>query len=1047
LQALIRAAVAVNTSGQAVMARRSPITGAHSRRLSPTEAAYTRSVLLCSQCGQENPEGFRFCGGCGAALAEAAPPREVRKTVTLLFCDVAGSTTLGELLDPETLRRVMRRYFDEIGAVIERHGGTVEKFVGDAVMAVFGVPRVREDDALRAVRAAAEIRESLPAVAADLGVELVFRTGVNTGEVMVGDGQTFATGDAVNVAARLEQAAAPGEILIGAQTLQLVRDAVDAELVDPLALRGKADPVPAHRLVSVRAGAPGHERRLDAPLVGRRRELRLLRDVFDRAVDERRSYLFTLLGAAGVGKSRLVREFLGDVAGEAMVVRGRCLAYGEGITFYPLVEVLMQLGDPAEDVLARVTQGGAASAGELYFDVRRLLEQLASERPIIVVLDDLHWAEATLLDLLDHVADLSRSAPILLLCIARPELLEERSDWAGGKVNATTVLLEPLPHEMSEALVERMASGLDAEAQARVVTAGEGNPLFLEEMVALVQEGGGTDVPPTIQALLAARLERLDEAERSVIERGAVEGKVFHRGAVRELAPPALREGVDSNLAALVRKELIRPDEPVFAGDEAYRFRHLLIRDAAYDALPKGQRAELHAAFAGWLEEHGSGLVELDEIAAWHLEQALGFWRQLGLPTDAALSERAAEHLLEAGRRAASRWDSRAAENLLRRSFDLLPLGHRRRGRVALTLAETLLRQGRFETVEALIGEAEAEPDLGMEAVLVRQEWLMHSRPDEATAYSDRELPAVIAHFERLGDHALLAKAHFARVRMCELAGTFGPAVDEAVAAADHARRAGDRGLLTQALIFASWGLLFGPADEAATRHGLSEIDASDAGHIYGAFALAGRAVLAANTGRFDEARALFRETFDLLDELGLEVLRHTFSQWTSQIELEAGDPAAAVADLSRARDELDRLGERAYRSTCTALLADALYADGRRRDAEQMANAAEAESAAEDSVNFAIADGVRARIAADRGEIATAERLADSAVGFAFRMDMPKPQADALCARACVLLASGRRVEAAEVLDRAIAIYERKGELAAARRARSAFSAASAAG
>jgi tetratricopeptide (TPR) repeat protein len=882
-------------------------------------------------------------------------------------------------------------------------------------------------------------------VAEELGVELVFRTGVNTGEVMVGDGQTLATGDAVNVAARLEQAAAPGEILIGAQTLGLVRDAIDAEPVAPLILRGKSAAIPAHRLIAVRTGAAGHERRLDAPLVGRGRELRLLRDVFDRAVDERRSYLFTLLGAAGVGKSRLVREFLGDAGAEATVVRGRCLAYGEGITFYPLVEVLMQLGEPAEEVLARVTHGGAASAGELHFDVRRLLERLASERPLVVVLDDLHWAEAALLDLLDHVADLSRSAPILLLCIARPELLEERSGWAGGKVNATTVLLEPLPPEVSEALVERLAVGLDAEARARVVAAGEGNPLFLEEMVALVKEGGGTDVPPTIQALLAARLERLDEPERSVIERGAVEGKVFHRGAVRELAPPALREGVDSNLAALVRKELIRPDEPLFAGDEAYRFRHLLIRDAAYDALPKGTRAELHAAFAGWLEEHGLDLVELDEIAGWHLEQALGFWRELGLPADGSVSERAAEHLLAAGARATSRWDSRAAENLLRRSFELLPPGHARRGRVALTLAETLLRHGRFDTVEALIGEAQADPDLSMEVVLVRQEWLMHSRPEEATAYSDREIPPAIAHFERLGDNALLAKAHFARVRMCELAGTFGPAVDEAVAAADHARRAGDRGLLTQALIFASWALLFGPADEAATLRGLSELDASDAGHMYDAFSLAGRAVVAAHAGRFDEARALFRETFDLLDELGLETLRYSFSQWTSQIELQAGDPAAAVSDLVRARAGLERLGERAYRSTCTAMLADALYAAGRTRDAEQMADIAEAESATEDAVNFAIADGVRARAAADRGDFETAGRLAERAVGLAFRMDMPQPQADALCVRAYVLRAGGRRAEAVAVFDEAIAMYERKGERAAANRARSVFAAASA--
>ena len=270
---------------------------------------------ICAACGQENPEGFRFCGACAAPLAETSAPREQRKRVTVLFCDVAGSTALGEQLDPEALRRVMRRYFDEIAAVVERHGGTVEKFIGDAVMAVFGIPQVREDDALRAVRAAAEIRERLPAVGADLGVELSFRTGVNTGDVVVGSGQTLATGDAVNVAARLEQAAPPGEILLGAETRRLVRDAVEVEAVEPLALKGKSEPVAAYRLLSIDPNAAAVARNLDAPLVGRERELDLLRAAFERSLDERSCHLFTLLGPAGVGKSRLVAEFLGALAG------------------------------------------------------------------------------------------------------------------------------------------------------------------------------------------------------------------------------------------------------------------------------------------------------------------------------------------------------------------------------------------------------------------------------------------------------------------------------------------------------------------------------------------------------------------------------------------------------------------------------------------------------------------------------------------------------------------------------------------------------------
>jgi class 3 adenylate cyclase len=1001
---------------------------------------------LCRQCGQENPEGFRFCGGCGAALTTAAP-REVRKTVTFLFCDVTGSTALGERLDPETLRRVMRRYFDEISRVIDRHGGTVEKFVGDAVMAVFGIPRVREDDALRAVRAAAEIRDSLPSVARELGVKLAFRTGVNTGEVMAGDGQTFATGDAVNVAARLEQAAAPGEILIGSRTLRLVRDAVDAESVDPLQARGKAEPLPAHRLLAVRPGAAGLERRGDTSLIGREREMRLLRDVFERVVDERRCYLFTLLGAAGIGKSRLVRQFLLGVSGDGTVVRGRCLPYGEGITYWPLAEVLSQLGPTAAEVLTHVTEGGAGSPGELFFEVRRLLERVAHERPLIIVLDDLHWAEPTLLDLLDHIADLSRDAPILLLCIARPELLEERPAWAGGKLNATSVLLEPLPEGASRQLVAQLATGLDEAASSRIVDASEGNPLFLEEMVALLLEGGGSDVPPTIQALLAARLDRLAEPERAVIERGSVEGKVFHRRAIRDLAPDALGEGVDTHLAALVRKELIRPDAAIFDGDEAYRFRHLLIRDAAYDSLPKGTRAELHTAFAGWLEQNALHLAELDEIAGWHLEQAFGYWSELGLPGDGSAAGRAAAHLYAAGRRARMREDGAAAENLLGRAHALAPAGDPLRARAAVALAEVALERGRFEQVADLLDEAAGDSELAAEVVLVRHAWTMHSRPGEVVAYGERALRPLMAELERRGDDRLLARAHIAQVRAHHFTGVVGPIPGEALAAAAHARRAGDRALLTDALTYAWVSLVFGPADQAATERQLAAIDFHDAGPSFEAFDALGQAILAGRAGRFDEARAHAARSVDILEQVGLTVLRHGMCQYSARIELEAGNACEAVTLLRRGRDELERLGERAYRSTCTAMLADALYADGRSGEAERMALAAESESGEGDRINFAVAHGVRARVAADRGESASAAQLAESAIEYAYQMDMPSARADAQCVRAHVARAAGRDAEARTALEEAIAIYERKGELAAAARVRRDFDARPAAG
>src|SRR5262245_22163219 len=445
---------------------RSPRRGHHSHRL--------RRVLTCANCGRESPDDFVFCPNCAAPLTSPGQ-EEVRKTVTVVFCDVTGSTAMGERLDPESLRRVMSRYFAEMRAALERHGGTVEKFIGDAVMAVFGVPAIHEDDALRAVRAAAEMRQALDALNKELerdhGVSLAARIGVNTGEVVAGEGSdTLVTGDAVNVAARLEQAAEPGTVLIGEETLRLVRDAVVAEPIPPLELKGKAEPLAAFRLVEVMAGAAGLERRLDSPMVGRERELTRLRQAFEAAVADRSCQLFTVLGTPGVGKSRLVEEFLGSI-GDATVLRGRCLPYGDGITFYPVGEVVKEaagledfdppdelerevcavLGDdgPACSTLAQLFAASQhdSSAEETFWAVRTFLEAAARSAPLAVVFDDIHWGEPTFLDLIEHITDWAREAPILVLCLARPELLDARADWGGGKFNATTVLLEPLSND------------------------------------------------------------------------------------------------------------------------------------------------------------------------------------------------------------------------------------------------------------------------------------------------------------------------------------------------------------------------------------------------------------------------------------------------------------------------------------------------------------------------------------------------------------------------------------------------------------------------
>ena len=537
-------------------------------------------MLTCANCGRESPEDFAFCPACSAPLA---PPgrQEVRKTVTVVFCDVTGSTAMGERLDPESLRRVMSRYFAEMRAALERHGGTVEKFIGDAVMAVFGVPAIHEDDALRAVRAAAEMREALQVFNKELerdhGVSLAARIGVNTGEVVAGDqGDTLVTGDAVNVAARLEQAAEPGTVLIGEETLRLVRDAVVAEPVPPLEVKGKSEPLAAFRLVQVTAGVAGVARRLDSPMVGRERELARLRQTFEAAIADRSCQLFTILGTPGVGKSRLVEEFLGSL-GEATVLRGRCLPYGEGITFFPVGEVVKEAAgledfDAPDEIERKIcavlgTDGPAcstlaqlfaaaerdSSVEETFWAVRSFLEAVAQTAPLAVVFDDIHWGEPTFLDLIEHITGWAREAPILVLCVARPELLDERAGWGGGKFNATTISLEPLSDDECGDLIGNLLgrAALPDEARDRILAAAEGTPLFVEEMLSMLIDDGSLArdgdrwvatgplvdlrVPPTIQALLAARLDQLTGDERAAIQRAAVCGKQFHVGAVAAL--------------------------------------------------------------------------------------------------------------------------------------------------------------------------------------------------------------------------------------------------------------------------------------------------------------------------------------------------------------------------------------------------------------------------------------------------------------------------------------------------------------------------------
>jgi class 3 adenylate cyclase/tetratricopeptide (TPR) repeat protein len=970
--------------------------------------------VTCTTCGAENRDGARFCDSCGAALA-VAPPREQRKLVTMLFCDVSGSTAFAESRDPEAVRAVMGRYFEVARAAIERHGGTVEKFIGDAVMAVFGVPTIREDDALRAVRAAQELRDA---------VDVPVRIGVNTGEVVTGTGDSLVTGDAVNVAARLEQAAGAGEVLLGAQTYALVRDAVDVDLLPPLEAKGKTEPLTVYRLRAV-TGDTAVARRQDAPFVGRERERALLAGAWARCVSERACALFTILGSAGVGKSRLSGEFLDGV--EATVVRGRCLSYGDGITYWPVVEVVKQLlGDdpPPNAAIAALLGEGMASADDIAVALRKLFEAAASERALVVVLDDLQWGEPTFFDLVEHIADWSREAPILLLCLARPDLLDIRSGWAGGKLNATTVLLEPLSPTETDELIDGLLGGADlsADMRDRIREASDGNPLFVEQMLAMLEESPGeVTVPTSIQALLAARLDQLSPPERAALERGAVEGQVFHRGAVIALAPDDPE--VPLRLLGLVRKELVRPSVATLPDEEAFRFRHLLIRDAAYDALPKSERSVLHERFAEWLEEHGSQLVELDEILGYHLEQAARYRVELGLEVR-ELEARAAAHLGAAGERAAGRGDAHAAESLLSRAIALLPPG-RDRGILLGRLGYAYEVLARFDDAEAVLDEAIATGGDDAAAFAYFIKVIVRSYVDFDAVTEEREVSARLDTITGSASDLTLAAGHATLALVQFWLGRLEDSHGNAMLALEHSRRAEDQDYERKALVLLANAMMLGSTPWPEVEEFIVELLE---------LGLPGRgwyAAAAAAQGRFDEARAANREVRRNLLEQGARVRALANAIGSGWFELLAGEEEEALALLREAWLGLGELGEKGYRSTIGALLADVLSRSGNADDAEAVLREVDAIASPADFFTVATADGARAMAASCRGDHDRAIEFAREAVAVADAHEYLTLRHDAWMELGEVLLAADRHEEARDALLHSRELAAQKGTTA----------------
>ncbi len=988
----------------------------------------------------------------------------MRKTVTVVFSDLIGSTSLGEQLDPESLRRMMTRYFHEMRAVLERHGGTVEKFIGDAVVAILGIPNLHEDDALRAVRAAAAMRAAL----ADLnqqfertwGVRLRARTGVNTGEVIASDpssGQAFVIGDAVNVAARLEQTADADEILLGNATRRLVQSAVKLEPVERLALKGKGQAVVAWRLLELIEGAPSFTRHFDLPLVGRKRELNQLRQVYEQAARERICYLLTLLGAAGIGKSRLANEFVSTVRNEATVLAGRCLPYGEGITYWPLVEIVRQLG--GEKVVAQVLSGTddanviidqlrsaigssqtARRSEEIFWAVRKLFEALAHERHLVVVLDDIQWAEVTFLDLIEHVRASSKGFPIVLLCLSRPDIIDIHPSWTAPAANANLLYLEPLSDAESDALIQLLLAGsaLDADARARIVKAAEGVPLFVEQMLAMLAENGDSReflIPPSVHALLAARLDRIPMDERVVLERASVEGQVFHREPIYELSPDYTRATIDAHLMALVRRELIRPEQSMFAGDSAFRFHHMLIREATYEGMLKEARAELHERFANWLEAHST---EFEEVVGYHLEQAFRYRATLGRVAEGEqrLATRAGEHLATAGRRAFTRGDMSAAANLLGRAVSLLPPDEPNRLELLTKLGSAFARIGQLNRADSVLGEAieaaAAAGDVCLEfrARIERLSWHIWTDPaskDEARQVAQR----AILLFEEHGDELGLAKAWHL---LGDVASTWGASEEALERALVHAQRAGDPREAGDILWWLGVAFHFGPtrAEEgiwrceeilAQAKHDRT-LEAGMLGILGGLYAMRGSCA---------KGRELFARGISILEELGLKLRMATRRTVSGAIELLADDPAAAERELRWGYERLEAMGEKIDLPGIAGQLAEALYRQGRYAEADSFTDIIG--QAGPTSIRIRYRDP-RAKLLARRGQFERAETLAREMVSLAEVDDNLNSHGHALMDLAEVLCLAGRSDAAAPFVQRAIALYQRKGNLVSAAKA-----------
>ncbi len=928
-----------------------------------------------------------------------------RKLATVLFIDLVDSTGLVAASDPEVVRRRVTGFFDQVSHCIETHGGIVEKFAGDAVMAAFGIPLAHEDDAERAVRAALAMLEAVH----KLGLEA--RIGIESGEVVADESDsTFATGEAVNLAARLQQTASPGEILIGPAAHGLTVGRADTEELGPVQLRGREEPLWIWRVTGVPEDSPVRPL-AGARFVGREAELDLLANTWERALRGRRAHLFTIYGEPGVGKSRLAAEFTSSLEG-ATVLKGRALPYGEGITYWPLAEMVKAAAgisddDPVAEAVEKlraccedeaVADLLALASGvleavesersqqEIAWAAREFVEQLAAVQPVVMMFEDIHWAEEPLLELIEHLAAWVREVPVLLVSLARPELLDVRPSWGGGRVRATAIELEPLDavesNELFDALVED--GELEPDVRIAVLEKTEGNPLFVEETVRMLVEyegvGGLDRIPDSLHAIIAARIDRLAPAEKALLQRASVVGRVFWAGALEHLSGDLDAGGVEHFLDDLLLRDFVlREPRSTISGERAYRFKHVLIREVAYSGLSKSARADQHRGFADWLRERAGD--ELLEIRSFHLDRAAALLAELDGAPPQDLASEAAAALEEAGRRALAREAHRVGRALLVRAVELEPTLERRfhAARAAWRMTDYPAVAAEMELVRGAAAEAGdrrlegraltalAQVAMNRDADLLRAKELAEQALEtlKAAPGPDRfdALEALAATAMWVGD---LTEAERIYIEQLEIA------------------RATDRTDLEvralHALAFVYYERM--EPDRAMPLLERTQELAEETGSILGrAWVLRSLGEGRLLRGELDEAEKAIQQSRELFAEAGADVHLARTLLSLSQVSVRRGELPSAEKHLREAIRILKPLGDRGTLCEAQRQLAQVLVRSGKLEEAELIALEARETVGPQDHGSRASTRMALGLVRAAQGREAEAEKLLREAI------------------------------------------------------------------